>query len=143
MKNEFKKGDYIVLLTSCDGGNCWSNSIPVNHVYKLKEDYDKKHFYPELDINGSKNNGWHTTKNDNEYKSRMTARAATAEEIAAYDKENKPVHIKYAIPLENEWNKLNSEEQKLFIKKIIGELIINSCVYYKIQKIIQKDHESV
>lgn len=55
-KAYFKKGEYVVLLASCDGMNCWS-SIPINHVYRLAEDCFNFKFYVEKNIKGSWD-GW-------------------------------------------------------------------------------------
>lgn len=88
-KNEFKKGDYVVLLTDCDGGNCWSDQIPINYCYKLRKNQNANYFYPELDIRNSKTNGWSTVP----YNSKLKVRQASEEEIAEYDRLGKPYDV--------------------------------------------------
>lgn len=80
-------GEYIVLLTSCDGNDCWSN-IPCGYVYKLKSDYNLLHIFTETKPNGEKGDGW---AGPSSYKSKMTARMATYQEMIAYERAGKPV----------------------------------------------------
>lgn len=87
----FKEGDYIVLVTM--HGYC-SEQYFINHVYK--QSYDFPFLRTELDSNGSRTNGWNNYefKNTNTY---FKWRYATKEEILAYEKAGKPVHISEAI----------------------------------------------
>jgi hypothetical protein len=105
----FNAGDYIVLLKSCDGLNYWRQSLPVDHVYRLKLDYTKLCFFPEVDTTGSRSNGWggHV-----EYISKMAARIATPQEVQAYiDNGNKPCHIDKAKTLSEILSEIESSEQ--------------------------------
>ncbi len=90
-EKKFKKGDYVVLLAGCSGGNTWAGCIPINHCYKLVKDYDLFNFQIELDTQGSRTNGW-ISKNKS-YPSKLEVRAATKEEIEHYEKIKKPYNV--------------------------------------------------
>lgn len=81
-KNYFPKGTYVVLLAGCDGGDTW-HSIPINHVYKLREASNSTKLIIEKDVNGSTSNGWSTITLN--YESKLVLRKATPEEITAYE----------------------------------------------------------
>jgi hypothetical protein len=68
---EFKKGDYIVVLVPNDE---WDNRI-----FKQRE--DNSCLKPELNLNGSNNDGWSLIKANKQ----TNWRAATPEEIEAYN----------------------------------------------------------
>lgn len=55
---DFKKGDYVVLLSCCKGENTWKDSMPINYCYRLSMDSNQFSFSFEKDINGSIGNGW-------------------------------------------------------------------------------------
>lgn len=82
-KNVFPKGTYVVLLSSCDGKNNWASQLPEGYIYKLREDSTSFNFMVDKDINGSRENGWGTKKEG--YKSELLLRAATQDEIDAYE----------------------------------------------------------
>jgi hypothetical protein len=96
----FEEGEYVVLLKSCDGANCWHDSFPVDHVYKLRKNADRHQFYPELDTKLSKNNGWWGTGS---YHSRMEIRKATESERRAYEAVRKPIHIDDVVDFVNSY----------------------------------------
>lgn len=86
MEQQFKKGDYVVLLTDCMGNSPshWS-SLPTNHVYKLREDFSSTRFHVVKDMEGNKENGWYmyeSSSNYANYVGKLTVRAATEAEIA-------------------------------------------------------------
>lgn len=110
-KTEFKKGDYVVLLASCDGGNCWKSSIPINYCYKLRDNYDNHHFYPELDNKGSDTNGWSASYT---YDSKMKVRAATAEEISEYKRLGKPYDVTTLVGKEQSMEAILEEAKRRF-----------------------------
>jgi len=91
---KYIKGDYVVLLTTCDGNpTVWKGQLPINYVYKLREDFDWYCFLPEKDIRRFEDNGW-TISNSEEGKiecGKMTVRAATPYEIEDYIRAGKPV----------------------------------------------------
>lgn len=78
----FKNGKYVVLLADCTGGDYWSPAIPINHVYRLKEDASLLRFHIEKDMKGSTGNGW----NARDYPSKLSLRAAYPQEIEAYER---------------------------------------------------------
>lgn len=97
--------DYIVLLHCCSKGDPdgWI-SIPINHVYKLKEDFKSYSIYIHKDIDGVEN-GWRFLRGEGEVEARYFAefnhlsslciRKATEEEIDRYMKNNNsPVETK-------------------------------------------------
>lgn len=102
--NNFKKGDYVVLLSGCDGTNTWPDSIPINYCYKLRDDSDDLTFRVERDKKGNKFNGWYTTL---PYDSKLLLRAAISSEIKLYEEFGKPFSVsiyisesyEYLIPL--------------------------------------------
>lgn len=97
-----KAGDYIVLLTSCNGGDPWEPSIPIGYVYELTSDYSPLNLYVKTraDFRTTKGgDGWSSSS----YDSRMEIRMATGEEIIAYRKAGGPIkalntnQLEYAI----------------------------------------------
>lgn len=96
---KFKKGDYVVLLAGCDGGDTWPNSIPINHCYQLREDGDIFNFFIELDIKGSKSNSWYLSESSinssDDTNKKLKMRAATVDEIMTYQILERPFHIKH------------------------------------------------
>jgi len=89
-KNKFKKGDYVVLLASCDGGNCWESSLPINYCYRLRDNSNSHNFNVMLDVTDSSTNGWGA--NDS-YDSKLNIRAATIKEIGEYDRLGRPYNV--------------------------------------------------
>lgn len=106
----FKKGDYVVLLKSCNGENCWNDQIPENYCYKLSEDSHKHDFYVELDCNGSCNNGWYSTNRD--YDSKLELRYASMLEIEYYNKTNSPFDVR-TILSENCFEEIQEDHDSL------------------------------
>jgi nitrate reductase alpha subunit len=81
---QFKQGDYVVLLTDCRGNNPggWS-SIPTDHVYRLREDFSSIDFQIVCDIENHNKNGWGISKDSERYEQyvdKITVRAATQSE---------------------------------------------------------------
>lgn len=89
-ENEFKKGDYVVLLSTCDGKILWSN-IPINHCYKLTQDSTTYNFMIELDMIGSKTNGWSILYD--EIFNKLKLRKATQQEEEMYIQLGKPYDV--------------------------------------------------
>lgn len=89
--NVFPAGSYVVLLASCNGGNCWSN-MPINHCYKLRNESATNRFYPEVDAKRNTSNGWRYSGTDNSVL-KLKLRAATPKEIAEYDRLGKPFDV--------------------------------------------------
>lgn len=87
----FKKGDYVVLLSSCDGKNCWKGQFSENFCFKLSEDCDDIFSIQiECDESGSLN-GWHAVSDvSNEGINKLELRFATNREIHEYDRLGKP-----------------------------------------------------
>lgn len=86
--SEFKKGDYIVLLDTLTT----DTSFPKNHIFKQIKNYH--YLLSELDINGSKTNGWclvNFSKKD--YRTNYNWRYATETEIAEYNRLGKPYDV--------------------------------------------------
>lgn len=88
----YSKGQYVVLLASCDGSNQWHDSMPINFCYKLAKNADINMFYPEKDITGSTTNGWFVTPGGS-YESLLSMRLATYTEARQYQKLDKPFDI--------------------------------------------------
>ena len=86
--NNFNAGDYVVLLASCDGKDCWHNAMPINHCYQLRLDSSDLRFYVAMDMNGSTTNGWTGDWQGSHYLilgySFMRLRKATQKEIDIY-----------------------------------------------------------
>lgn len=86
--NEFKKGDYIVLLDTLTT----DTSFPKNHIFKQRQNHH--YLLSELDISGSKANGWclvNFSKKD--CSTNYNWRYATPEEIDMYNFSNKPFDV--------------------------------------------------
>jgi hypothetical protein len=85
----FKKGDYIVLLKSEENRYDNDEAFPVNYCYKQRE--NSLFIEPELDLKGSKTNGWvihpFNKSKDNDW------RYATPKEKAHYDLIGKPFNV--------------------------------------------------
>lgn len=110
----FKKGDYVVLL-SYPSINCkWEECMPLNYCYKLSKDSNNYDFYFEKDANNV-SNGWFislTHKEINNYQN-LKFRIANSLEIEEYSKHNKPCK---AIKFPDRW-----------CIKIINQEIANYC----------------
>lgn len=91
-KNSFAKGDHVVLLSCCRGHNSWKDTLPINYVYRLKEDFTIFNFSVEKDI---KNNSNFWTNFKKTCLSKLEIRKANDLEINLYNFKNKPVNIKY------------------------------------------------
>lgn len=86
-ENMFKKGDYIVTLkVSTNASRCGKD----NYCFKQRE--DNRSIHPEIDLGGSKHNGNNTLSFDKQYKLEDW-RYATKEEIAEYDRLDKPFDV--------------------------------------------------
>lgn len=91
--NVFPKGSYVVLLSTCSGDpRGWRNSIPVNYIYQLSKDSNSRCFYMVKDAIGNIDNGWDVDEKRT-FDSKLKLRAATTEEIALYQKHDKPISI--------------------------------------------------
>jgi len=106
MIDEFKKGDYIVVLQDHVTIDNWAN-------YIFKQDRDSKQIDPEILIEGTKNNG---SKGYSGFKHTEDWRYATPEEIEEYKIQGKPFKVTEFMPkkvtqdysyLESFFNKLN------------------------------------
>lgn len=93
-KDMFNKGDYIVL-TEADFG---MSSFSIGHCYKQKE--NSKYLRSERDDNGSTTNGYDACEYNN--KGRIKWRYATKEEIAEYDRLDKPFDIR-TLEMKRSW----------------------------------------
>lgn len=84
------KGDYVVLLADCIGANNWRPTMPINYVYELREDSHSHAFYVKKYArkdNYNNGDGWSAGP---DYKSKLSFRPATTEEIATYQKNDFP-----------------------------------------------------
>lgn len=82
-KDKFKAGDYVVLLSTCDGDpDVWKHSIPTDTVYQLKTDASISCFNIVEDINGNPNS-W-ALNEFSLYHSHLKLRHATVAEIDYY-----------------------------------------------------------
>lgn len=88
---DFKKGDYVVLLSSCDGKDCWADSMPQNWCYQLRAQSKINQFDVQKDSNGH-SNGW--SHHDVSSVNKLLLRAATPAEIQTYKALGKPFYIK-------------------------------------------------
>jgi hypothetical protein len=94
MNNEFNAGDYVVLLSGCDGNNTWLTQMPINYCYKLRLDSNTFKFHPILDINNSPNNGWELVDNENRStNNKLILRKATKLEEYNYNSFGKPFDV--------------------------------------------------
>jgi hypothetical protein len=104
-----KKGDCVVLVSSCNGKNAWKDSLPENYCFKIRTELDKIYscgFHPELDIKDSRDNGWFLTEtakrsNLNLYEN-FKLRLATQEEIDEYNRLGKPFDVSTLLKTEEE-----------------------------------------
>jgi len=81
---DFKEGEYVVLLTTCNGDpTVWGKGLPVNHVYILAKDSHKFCFMVDKDLSGVPDI-WEVNELFN-YDSKLKLRAATPFEIAYYN----------------------------------------------------------
>ena len=90
--NCFPVGAYVVLLSTCDGDpDLWGKSIPINHVYKLRQKSSSLNFLIEKDMADSTTNGWKNGVKG--YSSKLKLRLATKSEKHAYEANGGPVSI--------------------------------------------------
>ncbi len=82
----FRKGDYIVTLSGNFGGNCAKEN------YCFKQRIDHTGIYPEVDLQGHYHNG-HSVMSFDKKGKLEDWRYATKEEIAQYNKLNKPFNV--------------------------------------------------
>lgn len=89
--NQFKAGEYIVLLNTCleNDKTLWEQSLPCDYVYLLKENFNTYRFYPDKDLKGSRSNGWSLIEASSPH-TFMRAREATENEILNYKLYDKP-----------------------------------------------------
>lgn len=88
--NEFVKGDYIVCLDTPEK----DTSFPKNYIFKQRENGD--YLLSELDVGGSKTNGWCLINYNKKSISTTPSynwRYATPEEIAEYNRLGKPYDV--------------------------------------------------
>jgi len=91
---KFIKGDYVVLLSNCINEiDLWANCMPIDYVYRLRDDFDWNCFRVEKDLNSSTGNGWtiSDTEENKESHGKMRVRFATSYEIEDYIRNNGPV----------------------------------------------------
>jgi len=82
-----------VLLNTCDGDpRIWGDSMPINYIFQLSRDSNSRCFYMAKDAIGNDDNGWSVDEKST-FDSKLKLRAATAEEIARYQKHDKPISI--------------------------------------------------
>lgn len=96
MSSEFKKGEYIVLISDGQSTNdttlVQSNQFIKNYCYKVRE--NNIFLRPELDSCGSTTNGWKCILyNPNKFHKTRNWRYATQEEIDEYEKRGKPYDV--------------------------------------------------
>ena len=93
-QTEFKKGDYIVLVTSL----FTLYDFSLNFCYKQKK--NNTYLLSELDNKGSYVNGYSSCRHDNT--GEITWRYATPEEIVEYDRIGKPYDVTTSVSKEND-----------------------------------------
>ena len=86
---DFKKGDYVILLSYPYKDCFWENSMPLNYCYILSKDSTQFDFSFEKDINDCTWNGWSTINRDNQ-NIYLKFRLANSLEIDEYNKYGKP-----------------------------------------------------
>jgi len=79
----YPKGSYVVLLKA-SGRN--DEDMPEDYCYKLRANFHPGYFMPELDLKGSKTNGWSSYDV-------IRIRKATEREIEEYNKKKKPCDV--------------------------------------------------
>ena len=89
MEKEFKKGDYIVLL-SCNVNDDDKHDYyyPIQHCFKQKINFN--YLYTELYMSGSTTNGWGLYRPENNHNWRY----ATLKEATNYDKLDAPYDVR-------------------------------------------------
>lgn len=104
MNNEFKAGEYVVLLKSCTGKDNWAPCLAENYVYRLKSDSSNNHFCVELRTTEmytgedyDKGDSWMAKNYPN---NQLQIRLATEYEKAEYIKAKRPVKVKEFIDYE-------------------------------------------
>lgn len=99
--NEFKKGEYIVLID-------YSPSFSTNYIYKQRENY--YYLRAKLDNDGDRNNGNIKFQKKNPYNWRY----ATQEEIDEYERRGKPYDVTELQKKELSMEKIQEECKKRF-----------------------------
>jgi hypothetical protein len=123
MSFNFKEGEYVVLLSTCNGNpKTWEGTIPVNYIYKLRSPADKYKFYPELDLKGSKTNGWSISASGRvvggtDILNKLNLRLATPLERNLYNKNKGPVKVE-------EVKDTNEKEDLDYLSKLLIKLNI-------------------
>ena len=116
---EFKKGSYVVLLSSCDGNNCWEKDIPEGYCYKLSKDYTESYFYIEKDVVGDIN-GWDFGGNRivpiGHVNGKLKVRKATIDEAMHYDMLNKPFDVKEFKEMQKRGPRVKKENYNYLVK---------------------------
>lgn len=116
--NEFKKGEYIVLIGK---GQSTGSAILLedfrafiqNHCYKVRESC--RHLRVELDSIGNKTNGWECIPyNPNKFHKVRNWRYATQEEIDEYERRGKPYDVTELQKKELSMEKIQEECKKRF-----------------------------
>lgn len=85
--NVFPKDSYVVLLSSCDGNNCWEHYIPEGFCYQLREDSNTFNFRIKQNTKG-RADGWGDSPHN-----KLKLRAATPTEIIVYKALDKPYKV--------------------------------------------------
>lgn len=97
MEEKFLSGEFVVMLSSCDGSNCWFDSLPENYCYELDRDsYNGiEGFHVKLDARGKTSNGWSASRSNNPSGiDKLKFRRATASEILKYQELGKPYDVR-------------------------------------------------
>lgn len=122
-ENVFKAGEYVVLLSSCDGKNCWAHhgGWPENYCYELAEDSNSFYLTTVQSTNGYNGNHWGSNaegKEKDKEINKLKLRAATSQEIAYYKAYNKPFDVRelYVKKTKENYNYLKKIFKKLNIK---------------------------
>ena len=88
-------GSHVVLLRACELENPWTDGIPLNYVYRLKETASMHNFMIDVDNNLSTSNGWYLPKGAKDsYKyNYLKLRPATLDEAMLYSIAERPIPI--------------------------------------------------
>jgi hypothetical protein len=120
-ENVFQGGEYVVLLSSCDGRDCWrwrGGGMPENYCYRLADNSETFKFNVVKSLN-DKHNGWvsYNREWDNEELNKLKLRRATPQEISHYKAFDKPFDVR-------ELNIKMKKENYNYLKKIFKKLNI-------------------
>lgn len=86
----FKRGDYIVLLSTISGQDDWKD-MPINHIYRLAANSTRYWIAVEKGIEGRETQ-YFCSWSDKD-KSKLNMRKAEAVEVDMYEMNNGPIKI--------------------------------------------------